>query len=223
MAIIDRSANREYDLYGVQTVPLPKRGGTLLVRWGGSSRLSGWHAGSYASCADAACTPLADGLITYPELASGHINHALFLVVGCSNGRQVYPAADTGGACSQTADAPATGQWLQLNMSPREIAKLRAPAWEKAIYRALARYGGMIGDEGSNGGFEFMPESPQSYTSFGLANPFVAWAARHDRPGSHIDSYVAGGVIRYALTFAGPVNWRAHLRVIDPCVISGTC
>lgn len=224
MSVLDYAANREYDFYHVQSVPLPASGGTIVIEWGGRSRISGSGAGSDSSCADAACTPLLDGVIRYPELAAGQINHALFIVVGCSNGRVTYPASSSGGggACDDRTNAPATGQWLQLAMSPAQIDALRVPDWKKAIYRALARYGAMIGDEGSTGSFDFMIESPETYTSLGMANPFIGWAAaQRQRQPRHVSAFVAGGAVRYTLSFNDKITRR--LRVIDPCVIAGTC
>jgi hypothetical protein len=226
MTVIELATGREYDFWRVQTQPLPSNGGRLVVGWGGVSRLGRWGAGVASSCANAACTPESDTTIHYSELTSGHINHALELIVNCSNGRTVYPASSNGGGgrCSDTRNAPATGQWLQLTLSQRRIAALRVPTWEKAIYRALARYGGIVGDEGSTGGFDVQIESPRSYTSFGRPNPIIAWAQkqRANSP-SRVDAYMAAGNRRYALRLGAGVDWGRDLRVIDPCVISGDC
>lgn len=226
MAVIDQTTGREYDLWRVQTVPLPPGGGRILIGWGGRSRLGQWGAGSPVSCAGATCTPQGDTVIRYQELADGHIDHALYLIAGCSNGRTVYPAsaAGGGGECDDPTDAPATGQWLQLNMSQRQIGALHASSWQKAIYRALARYGGMVADEGSSGAFDVQLESPEGYTSLGRQSPFVAWAASQRRlTHGGISVYLTQNVPRYVLDLGGGINWQAKLRVIDPCVISGSC
>lgn len=163
--------------------------------------------------------------MTYPQLATGRIDHALYLVVGCTNGRTVYPApsAGGGGACRDPGDAPATGQWLKLVMSPRQIARLRQPLWQKAILRALARYGAVVGDAGSTGGFDIQVQSAQSYLSLGEPNPFVHWAAAQDRASAAgIGRYDAAGARRWLLE-VGAGSWTSHLEIIDPCVIAGTC
>jgi hypothetical protein len=226
MSVISKTSHREFDFWHVQTVPLPRNGGTIVVGWAGYAPLDGWGAGASSSCGTGSCTLMSKGLITYSDLARGRINHALYLEVGCSNGRSVYPAYHGGGgACGDTTNAPAYGQWLQLKMSDSQINRARVPRWLKAIYRAFAHYGAMVNDAGSTGAFDVSIESPDSYTALGLRNPFVGWATwqrRHTRH-SHVGAYVADGRNRYWLDFGGDVNWAKKLRVLDPCVIAGTC
>jgi hypothetical protein len=132
----------------------------------------------------------------------------------------VYPGRDYGGTCADTTNAPASGQWLQLNMTNGQINALRVPGWQKAILKALARYGGFVGDTGGNEAFGFELESQETYTSVGAANPYVAWASKEARKrNNNIIRYSDGGVKRYALDIAKGVDWKQKLRVIDPCVI----
>ena len=226
MTVIDRASDREYDFWRVQTAPLPRHGGTMVVGRGGSSQLNGWGAGSFSSCANAACIAPSETTISYRQLAAGQIDHALYLVVGCSNGLTVYPASPYGGGgrCDDPTNAPATGQWLQLNMSNQEIDALPVPKWQNAIYKAFARYGGVIADEGSSGGLDFQIESPETYTALGLSNPFIAWAeSQRNIQESHIDASVTEGGVRYSLDLGSSIDWTSKLRVIDPCVIDGSC
>lgn len=228
MSVISKASDREFDFWDVQSVPLARHGGTIVVGWGGYSALDGWGTGASSSCGGGgSCTIMSKGLTTYSDLSSGHINHALYLLAGCSNGRNVYPAYSEGGggACADTSNAPAYGQWLQLNMPDSQINRLRVPRWLKAIYRAFADYGAMFYDSGSSGAFDIQIESPQSYTALGLRNPFVGWASwqRLHARRSHVGAYVAAGGQRYWLDFGGGIDWASKLRVIDPCVIAGTC
>lgn len=229
MSVIEPSRGREYDLWRVQTTPLAAGGGTIVVGWGGYGQLDGWGAGTSRSCGGGSCTLMSKGIITYHDLSTAHINHAVYIVANCSNGRSVYPAysGNAGaGECSDPTNAPAFGQWLQLNMSSRQINHLRAPKWMKAVYLAMARYGAMVYDAGSNGAFDIQIESPESFTALDRGNPFVGWAAqqrRHTRS-SHVGAYVSAGGMHFWLDFSrGGIDWFSKLRVIAPCAIAGSC
>lgn len=227
MVVIDQRSGWEYDFWNVQSVPLPKAGGTITIGWGGKTRIidgPGGGTGRTDSPAVMSATGAIGGVIRFQELAAGRIEHALFIVVGCSNGKTVYPARDYGGECSDTTNAPAAGQWLQLDMSNAQIARLSVPRWQKTILKAFARYGGFVGDTGGNEAFTFQLESPETYTSLGAANPYLAWAAKEvTRRNHNIITYGEGGVRRYALDIAEGVDWANKLRVIDPCVIRRRC
>ena len=223
MVVIDQASGWEYDFWNVQTVPLPRNGGPITIGWGGRTRIINGPGGGTAATESPAVmssTGAIGGVIRFQELAAGHIDHALFMVVGCSNGRMVYPGRDYGGTCADTTNAPASGQWLQLNMTNNQINALRIPSWQKTILRALARYGGFVGDTGGNEAFGLELESQQTYTSVGAVNPYIAWASKQaTKRNSNIIRYSDGGVKRYALDIAKGVDWKQKLRVIDPCVI----
>lgn len=223
MVVIDQASGWEYDFWNVQTVPLSRNGGAITIGWGGRTRIINGPGGGTAATESPAVmssTGAIGGVIRFQELAAGHIDHALFMVVGCSNGRMVYPGRDYGGACGDTTNAPASGQWLQLNMTNGQIDALHVAGWQKTILKALARYGGFVGDTGGNEAFGFELESQETYTSVGAVNPYVAWASKlATKRNSNIIRYSDGGVRRYALDFAKGVDWRQKLRVIDPCVI----
>jgi len=102
--------------------------------------------------------------------------------------------------------APPLGARLQLTMSRAQIAALPVPAWKKAILRALARYGGYVGDTGGDG-INFMFESSTMYTSFGFADPLVSFAQANGVRQS-------GG--RYVFDIAPGVDWARYLRVVPP-------
>jgi hypothetical protein len=228
MTVIDQASGWEYDLWGVQTVPLPPQGGEVVVDYGGRTRIDGPGGGDADSDSDAnaAHTGNAGGIIRFEELTAGRIDHALFLMVGCTAERSVFPARGLGGTCeSDVADAPPVGQWLRLDMSDAEIEALGMPAWKTAILRAFARYGGMVGDTGGNEAFGLQLESPMTYRSFGFTDPWIPWALAQDVFGdAHVRSRTNDdGELAYALDVAAGVDWKAHLRAIDPCVIERTC
>jgi hypothetical protein len=231
MSVIDQSTGIEWDFYDVQTVPLPANGGDIVVGWGGKTRMDGPGGGTREteSAATMAALGSTAGIIRYSELEAGQIHHALFLVVGCSNGGKVFPGRDVGGVgtCDENAEgAPASGQWLRLNMSDAEIAALPVSPWQKTILRTFARYGGFVGDNGSRTSVGFQIESPQTYTALGMANPWVDWAKEQIAAGDkNVDVWRdEDGVTRYGLDVGELAElWETRLEVVDPCVIQRTC
>jgi hypothetical protein len=216
MTVVDTVSREEYDFWNVSTPPADVRPGddgrrVLQVGWGGMTSLDGDGLGSNGT---AAYFGNLAGIIRAPELASGQIDHALFLVIGCSASQPVYPAADHGSVCDDQRDAIPLGTRFQLDMSDAEIRALGVPPWKRTILRAMARYGMYAGDTGgSPWDLEF--ESGSTYTSFDRPDPLVALAQDAGiRPG-------ADGVYRFDL--AGGVDWARRLRVVEPCVARGSC
>jgi hypothetical protein len=83
------------------------------------------------------------------------------------------------------------------------------PVWKKAILRAMAHYGGYVGDSSSGWSLTAF-ESGSSYTSFGREDPMVAFARRAGiRP---------NGDGLYVFDMEHGVDWRRYLRVIAPSV-----
>jgi hypothetical protein len=202
LAVFDQASGWEYDFWQVRQQSAG--GGTLTVGWGGKTRVDGSGLGSAATAGNFG---LAAGIIRPQELAAGKIDHALFMVVKCTNGTSVAPAGpDTGRSCASiglpNAGAPAMGQHFFLDMSAAEIEALGAPAWQKTVLRAMAEYGLYVGDTG--GGFLKL-ESGASYTSFGQADPWVGVAK-----GAGVAASREG---TYTFDFAGAVDWRSQLKV----------
>jgi hypothetical protein len=212
LTVISRASGWEYDFYKVRSKP--RGGGTLVFRWGGRTLIGGDGLGSGATASGFGG---AAGIIRAAELRAGRIDHALFMVARCDAGSWVYPANKSGSSCADRGiasdGAPPMGARLQLAMSPAQIAALRVPHWKKTILRAMARYGLYLGDTGG-GAWGVQLESGSSYTSFGRADPLVAFARTNDwrRSGS-----------RYIGDLRAGVDWRRYLRVIDPCVTRRSC
>ncbi|MGB2710612.1 MAG: hypothetical protein WBC33_03785 [Conexibacter sp.] len=213
----------EYDFWRVSTKP--RGGGTLRYEIGGRIRIDG--SGLRAKGTAAGFGNLA-GIIRAPELAAGRIDHALFLVVRCTSrdrsfgygvqrrhqdGSFVYPASAGAARCgSGDADAPPTGARLQLAMSDAQIDGLALPAWKQAILRALARYGGYVGDTGGPG-FGVMIESSTTYTAFGRPDLLLRFAQQRHATGlDAVDEYFG----RYTFDLADGVDWARYLRVVVP-------
>jgi hypothetical protein len=212
MAVIDQADGWEYDFWQVRNKP--SGGGTISISWGDRTRIGTPDATGLDTNATAAHFGLAAGMIRPAELASGNIDHALFMVVKCTSGRSVAPAGSGAGRpCSDiglsNANAPAMGQHFYLDMSDAEIAALDKPEWQKTILRALAHYGAYVGDTGSEG-WGFMFESGSSYTSFGLPDPWVTLGDRFGVPKwQNPDS---GRMLRI-WDMQNAVNWGARLKV----------
>ncbi|MGE0641056.1 MAG: hypothetical protein AB7G12_03755 [Thermoanaerobaculia bacterium] len=96
--------------------------------------------------ADAAGLPILPGLVTYDEVASGEIRHALRFTVEVSRESHVWPARHDAGS-STNASAPPMGLRLRLNagfdlsgFTPRV----------RTILRALKTYGMIVADNGTD-------------------------------------------------------------------------
>lgn len=151
MTIIDRAEGVQYDLWQVQTAPLPASpaaGGALpelVVSAGNRIALnsSGLYAvgqqttTSFGVGRNATAGYFAGqlGKIRLEELEAGEINHALFMLAVCQNTFEngngvVYPAAGPGGRkCTGSfaglnANAPAMGAHFFYSRTPEEIDSL---------------------------------------------------------------------------------------------------
>jgi hypothetical protein len=222
LAVLEEASGEEYDLWQVggkkHILPaLPGDGRTIRASAGGRTEPSEDLAFGLGSDATAAHFGLAAGVVRAPELLAGAIHHALFLLADCADGF-VPPAEGLGFACSRHAAAPAIGTRLRLDYSGAEIDALPAPRWKKAVLRALARYGGYVGDTGSDehAAFEVAIESGETYTSF-FAPDYVGrlWSAVDGSPDHRYHNY------RFFDLGSG-VEWR-RLQVIAPCVAQRTC
>jgi hypothetical protein len=153
------------------------------------------------------------GVIRLSEMQAGVINHALFMSVNGWHGR-VWPSASLSGTTGQVDDpsAPAMGQHFWLDMTPTQIDALSVPDWQKIILRAMAKYGMYVGD---NGGapWALQLESGDNYTSFGDADPWVAYAKSQGIQGS-FDSTT--GRTLYPFNFKDAVDWGSKLKVLAP-------
>jgi len=210
IAIFDQSANKEYDFW--QAVK-DNTNHTITASWGSVIAATGNGLGG---AADAGDYGLAAGQIRASELAAGEIDHALFMVVYCTNGTSVYPAVSnsTGRSCSSiglsNTGAPAMGQHFYLKMSDSGIAALPVQQWKKTILYAMAHYGMYVGDTGGDSwGVE--AESADQYITSGQADP---WIATGQKVGA--TSYSSGGVSKYSFDMRGVVPYFSDLLVVAP-------
>jgi hypothetical protein len=211
MTVVDQATGWEWDFWQVQD--RPAGGGTLEISDGGRTSITGDGLGSQANAGQ---WGLLGGIIRGQELQAGRIDHALFMMVGCTHSGHVYPAAGDATICADQADAPRTGERFQLAMSDAEIDALAVPEWKKTILRALATYGAYVGDTGGNEAFTFQFESGSTYTSFASADPLAGFAAQQ---GAGVTS--ADG--KWYFDLGSGVDWERRLRVVDPCVTQAAC
>ena len=210
LTVVDQDSGWEYDFWQVRRKP--SGGGRLVISWGGRTRIEGDGLGSDANAAHYGSLA---GIIRAEEMRRGRIDHALFMLVRCDSGRKVYPAQGQGLECDDPRGAPSQGTRFQLDMSPGEIDALRLPAWRKTILRAMAEYGLYVGDTTGGTPWNIWFESGASFESFDRRDPMVGFAKR-------------AGVRRssdgtYYFDWASGINWRRHLRVVDPCVAERSC
>ena len=119
------------------------------------------------------------GRIRYQELESGAIDHALFMGTSVTASAFVWPALKSDGDHDAALDYPPMGTRFQLDPSYMTDERLAGyPQWKRAVLRALRDYGGFVGDTTSNEWTAMPIESGSGYTSFGLADPFVTYAAQ---------------------------------------------
>jgi hypothetical protein len=210
MAVIDQQTGWEWDFWQVHSKP--SGGGTLTVSSAGRTMITG---DGLRSGATASYFGLAAGVIRGSEMEAGQIDHALFMVVKCTNGTAVWPAAtskSSGQSCSSVglsnAGAPAMGQHFYLDMSDSAIDALSVPDWQKTILHAMADYGMYVGDTGgSSWGVQI--ESGASYTSFGEADPWVTFAQKVGAP-SWNSSYGR----QWVFNMSHAVDWESKLRTV---------
>jgi hypothetical protein len=213
LSVVDQDSGWEYDFWHVQSKP--RGGGQITIGWGGRTRIDGDGLGSYAVAARFGTLA---GTLRAEELDAGTINHALAISVRCDSGRFVYPASHSGSSCESQglpdADAPPMGTRFQLAMTPEQIDALAVPDYQKAVLRAMARYGMYVADTGGSWGI--IQESGLVTTSFGLGDRWVDFAQEVGAPYWPPDH-------RYAINIRDGVDWARYLRVIDPCVAQRTC
>ena len=178
-----------------------------------------------AATAGGAC--LSAGLLRANELASGHINHALFLISQCAVGSQ-YPAfaAASTDPCTSGSGPPLGGRlWYDVPDATTNANSALAP-WEKAILNALHDYGGYLEDDigGASqvSGIGFLAESGESSYAFGMSDPFAAmtnqkWSAI-TIPGAFQLRYIGADPWN-----PSSVNFAAHLHWLNACSAQKSC
>ncbi|GAB3262411.1 hypothetical protein [Kineosporia babensis] len=235
ITVVDQSTGKLTSFWQVQTVPLPAGGGRINVAWAGDSPVDGTGLSTRGSATAANYSSLA-GRIRAEELQAGKIDHALLIGVRCDSGQYVFPANHSGLPCTKskpalaTADAPAMGSLLRLNMTTAQIDALPAavPTWKRTILKAMSQYGMYIGETGSSFYFNVETESGNQYTSRGAPDAWLSFAASNNWPQVAANAdYPYAHRLGSMRANADGIDWDAmvwsKLVVLDPCVTQGNC
>ena len=140
--IVDSGACRLYELFDAH----PSTGGAWTAGSGASwdlrsnaLRPAGW------TSADAAGLPILPGLVTYDEVMSGRVDHAIRITVPTSRRSYLWPARHQAGSTND-ADVPAMGERFRLKAS---VDEANFPATVRPIVAALKTYGSIVADNGA--------------------------------------------------------------------------
>jgi hypothetical protein len=107
-----------------------------------SLRPAGWTSG------DAAGLPMFPALVRYDECQRGMVEHALRIVVAKSRREYIYPANHYASSIPATSTSyPAMGQRVRLKSS--FVIPDTSTTEEKAVLRALKKYGALVADNGN--------------------------------------------------------------------------
>ncbi len=140
--IVDRSACRLYELYGLKRTARGWHAGSGAIWSLRSNRVrpAGW------TSADAAGLPILPGLVRYDEVAAGHVDHALRFTVERTRRAYVWPARHY---ASDGTDPTLPPMGLRLRLrADYPIAGF--PRQARVILAALKRYGMVVADNGSS-------------------------------------------------------------------------
>lgn len=226
----------EIDLWGVSQ-PYPgndwKNGDTLSYGSGNACGNVYGGSGFVAEGATVSGACLSAGLIRQSEIAAGVIPHALFVVTACLARTYVYPAAQPGDhVCTGGGPDVPNGAHVWLDVSDAAIEAMPLRAWEKTILHALHDYGAFVGDsqgtprDHTDTLVQFMFEDDAQFAPFGITPPMSVQARSLGwnpvTVGARSSAY--GRATRWtAADDWQPVDWAAHLHVLDPCYAKGTC
>jgi hypothetical protein len=119
--------------------------------------------------ADAAGLPVLPGLVTYDEVASGVIDHALRFTVKHTRDSYIFPASHYASSDSNSA-LPRMGERFRLKAS-FDISSY--PADDQVILTALKTYGMMVADNGSNWFLSGAPDSRWNVNDLNLLKNLV--------------------------------------------------
>ena len=130
-----------YELYDAhpQTASWDSGSGSIFNLRSNALRPAGW------TSADAAGLPIMPGLVTYEEVLSGEIKHAIRFTVPQSRREWVWPARHYASSLTGT-QYPRMGERFRLKAS-FDISAY--PPDVQVILRAMKRYGIMLADNGS--------------------------------------------------------------------------
>ncbi len=125
----------------------------------------------YWTSGDAAGLSMLGGLVRFDECERGMVEHAIRLVVRITRHAFIYPATHRAGATSDT-NAPAMGQRLRLRSS-----FVISNSWtlqEKAILKALKKYGAIVADNGNFFSISVVPDQRWPVNAFNNLSRYLS-------------------------------------------------
>jgi hypothetical protein len=122
-------------------------------------RPAGWTSG------DAAGLPMFPAIVRYDECQRGMVEHALRLVVAKTRREYIYPATHYASSIPATSvNYPAMGQRMRLKSS--FVIPNSWSVEEKAVLRALQKYGAIVADNGNFFSVSVCPDNRFSDSAF---------------------------------------------------------
>ncbi|HJT82520.1 MAG TPA: hypothetical protein VJ719_15095 [Chthoniobacterales bacterium] len=164
------------DRHGIMVAP---GAGSIWETWQMKLTANGWQASNGAkfnlnsnalrpagwTSGDAAGLPMFPALVRYDECQRGMVEHAVRLVVAKTRREYIYPATHYASTIPATSvNYPAMGQRLRLKAS-----FVIPDSWtieEKAVLRALKKYGGIVADNGNFFSMSVCPDDRFSSSAF---------------------------------------------------------
>jgi hypothetical protein len=200
----------EVDFFSVANGNPLSGGGTISSGFDGALKFDGSGCCGFSTAMNQG---LAGLMIRAQDLARDAIGHALGGSFRCSNGTSVapWPLVGGGGPCPGGGNGPPIGGRLQLKMNDSAINALSVPAWQKAIYTALAHYGLYVTDTGGS------PMDPE----FEPAADYLPFGNRSHTLMTFFAS-VPGGAQRDPYTYRFDLPW-SNFQIVDPCYAAQTC
>lgn len=169
-----------------QNVPGPSGGMLEQSSWG----------------ATASSLPIAAGLITLADLASGHINHAVAMMVPKAKAKVFYCPAQRTDGYDTSANAIPEGAHFRIDPN-LDLSKLSMPPITRMIAQAAQTYGLIVNDQtGATVGFR--AEDPTPLMRTGAPNPYGTYFANP-----------ATGQYVYPTQFLASFPW-SHLQLLAP-------
>ncbi len=157
---IDTSTCILYELYDGQLPAWTALSSALFNLTSNALRPSGY------TSADAAGLPIVPGLVSYDEVASGEITHALRMTMRNTQNSYIWPGrhrAGTGGT-----QKPPMGARIRLRNNAGVNARIaQLSPNDQVIARALQQYGAFIADNGSSGFITGVPDARWSDDDLG--------------------------------------------------------
>jgi hypothetical protein len=140
--VVDRSTCRLYETFATY----PHTGGRWTAGSGASWRLTsnrlrpqGW------TSSDAAGLPILPGLLRYPEVRAGRVDHAIRFTTDVTDRKHVWPARHDAGSVSDPTYPPMGARFRLKASFP--TSGYRADT--RTVLRAMKRYGLVLADNGS--------------------------------------------------------------------------